>query len=53
MKRTVSILLVLVMCLVSLASAAFADDGMLRQGDSGEEVLKLQERLAELGYDDT
>ena len=49
MKKITAILLTVIM-LLTAASAAFADDGILRPGDRGEEVKKLQEKLIELEY---
>ena len=49
MKKWIAILTALVMMLTA-ASAALADDGMLRPGDQGDEVKALQEKLIELEY---
>ena len=44
MKKWIAILTALVMMLTA-ASAALADDGILRPGDQGDEVKALQEKL--------
>ena len=44
MKKTTAIVLTVIMLLTAV-SAAFADDGILRPGDQGEEVKQLQEKL--------
>ncbi len=49
MKKWIAICLALVMMLAA-ASAALAEDGILRPGDSGEEVTLLQQKLIELEY---
>ena len=49
MKKTTAIVLTVIMLLTAV-SAAFADDGILRPGDRGEEVRQLQEKLIELEY---
>ena len=49
MKKWIAILSALVMILTA-ASAALADDGILRPGDRGDEVKALQEKLIELEY---
>ena len=49
MKKTTAIVLTAIMLLTAV-SAAFADDGILRPGDQGEEVKQLQEKLIELEY---
>ena len=49
MKKWIAILTALVMVLTA-ASAALADDGILRPGDQGDEVKALQEKLIELEY---
>ena len=49
MKKWIAILMT-VMMLLTAAAAALADDGILRPGDRGEEVKKLQEKLIELEY---
>ena len=49
MKKTTAIVLTAIMLLTAV-SAAFADDGILRPGDRGEEVRQLQEKLIELEY---
>ena len=51
MKKWIAILLTLVMAF-TVAAAALAEDGMLRPGDKGEEVTRLQEKLIELQYMD-
>lgn len=49
MKRIVSILLILLM--LSALSVSFGDEGKLIQtGDKGEEVVRVQTRLFDLGY---
>ncbi len=50
MKKWTAILTALVMLLSMAATAALADDGILRPGDRGEEVTRLQEKLIELEY---
>ena len=50
MKKLTAILTALVMLLSMAAATALADDGILRPGDSGEEVTRLQEKLIELEY---
>ena len=49
MKKMIAILMALMMVLTA-ASTALADDGILRSGDRGEEVTKMQQKLIELGY---
>ena len=49
MKKWMAILTALIL-LLTAASAALADDGILRPGDQGEEVTKLQQKLIELEY---
>ena len=49
MKRMTAILLAAMM-LLTLASAAMAENGMLRVGDRGNEVTELQQKLIELEY---
>ena len=49
MKRWIAILTAVIMVLTA-ASAALADDGILRPGDQGEEVKKIQQKLIELEY---
>ena len=49
MKKIIAILAAAVM-LLTAASAALADDGILRPGDRGEDVAALQRKLIELEY---
>ena len=49
MKKWIAILMTVMMVLTA-ASAALADDGILRPGDQGEEVTKIQQKLIELEY---
>ena len=49
MKKWIAILMA-VMMVLTMASAALADDGILRPGDQGEEVTKIQQKLIELEY---
>lgn len=47
MKRLVCILMVMIMVFTSVSALAYEE---LAKGSKGEEVVKLQERLIELGY---
>ena len=49
MKKWTAILTALILLLTAV-SAALADDGILRPGDRGEEVTKVQQKLIELEY---
>ncbi len=49
MKKMTAILTAAIL-LLTIASAALADDGILRPGDQGEEVTKIQQKLIELEY---
>ncbi len=49
MKKWIAFLISLMMVLTA-ASAALADDGILRPGDRGEDVTKIQQKLIELEY---
>ncbi len=49
MKKIIATLLSVIL-LLSAASAALADDGILRPGDTGEEVTHIQQKLIELEY---
>ena len=49
MKRTVTILLALVICLLSVISAA-EGSAILSVGDKGKTVIELHRRLKELRY---
>ena len=49
MKKLIAMLTAVLMIL-SAASAALADDGILRPGDTGDEVKHIQEKLIELEY---
>ena len=49
MKKWIAILMTVMMVLTA-ASAALADDGILRPDDQGEEVTKIQQKLIELEY---
>ena len=49
MKKWIAILTAIMM-LLTAASAALADDGILRPGDQGDEVIKIQQKLIELEY---
>ena len=48
MKRLVACLLALTLILACLP--AFAEDGTIRYADRGDQVIKLQERLIQLGF---
>ena len=49
MKKWIAILMTVMMVLTA-ATGALADDGILRPGDQGEEVTELQRKLIELEY---
>ena len=49
MKKWIAVLMAVMMVLTAV-SAALADDGILRPGDRGEEVTKIQQKLIELEY---
>ena len=49
MRKWIAIILTVIMTL-SAAAGALAEDGILRPGDKGEEVKRLQEKLIELEY---
>lgn len=49
MKRLVALLLALTL-LVAWIPAFATEDGTIKQGDKGDQVLKLQERLIQLGF---
>ena len=49
MKKWIAILMTVMMVLTA-AAGALADDGILRPGDRGEEVTKIQQKLIELEY---
>ncbi len=50
MIRKLTAILVTAVILLTTACAALADDGILRPGDQGEEVMKIQQKLIELEY---
>ena len=50
MKKWMAILTAVTMLLTMLSGAAAEADGILRQGDRGEEVIRLQQKLIELEY---
>ena len=50
MIRKLTAILVAAVILLTTACAALADDGILRPGDQGEEVMKIQQKLIELEY---
>lgn len=50
MKRIIGIMLAVMLALTAGLGALAESAGMLRRGDAGEEVRKLQERLIELNY---
>jgi len=50
MKKLTAILMAVMMLLVLAATAALAEDGILRPGDQGEEVTRIQQKLIELEY---
>ncbi len=49
LKKMIAMLTAVLMILAA-ASAALADDGILRPGDTGDEVKHIQEKLIELEY---
>lgn len=51
MDKKIKIVSVLLMVLLMFVSAS-AEEGTLKQGDKGKDVIKLQERLKELVYFD-
>ena len=50
MKKWMAILTAVTMLLTMLSGATAEADGILRQGDRGEEVIRLQQKLIELEY---
>jgi Ca-activated chloride channel family protein len=50
MKKWIAMLTALIMLLSMAAATALADDGILRPGDRGEEVTRIQEKLIELEF---
>ena len=50
MKKLMAALLAAMMLLTLAVTAALAEDGILRPGDSGDEVAAIQRKLIELEY---
>lgn len=50
MKKLTAILMAVMMLLTMAATTALAEDGILRPGDKGEEVIHIQQKLIELEY---
>ena len=50
MKKLTAILMAVMMLLTMAATAALAEDGIVRPGDQGEEVTRIQQKLIELEY---
>ena len=50
MIKKLTAILVTAVILLTTACAALADDGILRPGDQGEEVIRIQRKLIELEY---
>ena len=50
MLKKITAMLTAVLMILTALSAALADDGILRPGDTGDEVKHIQEKLIELEY---
>ena len=50
MMRKITAILMALLMLLTAAAGALADGGILRPGDTGDEVLRIQKKLIELEY---
>jgi len=50
MKKCICLVLVCIVCLIPLSSLAQEDSSVIQKGDTGQQVIQIQQRLRDLGY---